>query len=133
MKAQVVVADERETTGLRAVLNYGHTFAHAFENVSGYGELLHGEAVSLGMECAARLAHLMNRIDDNFIKRQTALLKKLNLPTSVPTLDREKLWQAMSHDKKVEHGELRFILPTRMGKVEFAGGVSKGQALAAIK
>ncbi|HKD38242.1 MAG TPA: 3-dehydroquinate synthase, partial [Pirellulales bacterium] len=66
LKADVVEADERETSGGRAVLNYGHTFAHALETVSGYGELLHGEAVSIGMMCAARLAERMGRIDADF-------------------------------------------------------------------
>src|SRR5690606_21674919 len=70
LKADVVEQDEREETGLRAILNYGHTFGHAFEAIAGYGELLHGEAVSIGMQCAARLAHLLKRVDDTFVSRQ---------------------------------------------------------------
>ena len=71
LKADVVEKDEREETGLRAVLNYGHTFAHAFETLTGYGELLHGEAVSIGMMCAARLAQRLGRVDAAFVARQT--------------------------------------------------------------
>ena len=63
LKADVVEHDEREETGLRAVLNYGHTFAHAFESLTGYGKLLHGEAVAIGMICAARLAERLGRVD----------------------------------------------------------------------
>ena len=84
LKADVVEADERETTGLRAVLNYGHTFAHAFEAVAGYGELLHGEAVSIGMVCASRLAELLGRISPAESDRQICLLRGLGLPTQVP-------------------------------------------------
>ena len=71
LKADVVEKDEREETGLRAVLNYGHTFAHAFEALTGYGELLHGEAVSIGMACAARLAARLGRVDER-VRRAAA-------------------------------------------------------------
>ena len=91
LKADVVEQDECEITGLRAVLNYGHTFAHAFEAAGDYGLLLHGEAVAIGMECAARLAHRLGRIDDEFVGRQTALLIALNLPTAVPDFDGNEL------------------------------------------
>lgn len=123
LKADVVEQDERETTGLRAVLNYGHTFAHAFEAVAGYGELLHGEAVSIGMQCAARLARTMGRIADEFVERQTQLLSALQLPIDVPPLDHDRLIAAMANDKKVEHGRLRFVLPTKLGHVELTSGV----------
>ena len=121
LKADVVEADEREETGLRAVLNYGHTFAHALEAIAGYGELLHGEAVSIGMMCAARLARRLGRIDDEFVQRQEKLLVALKLPVAVPKLDTDELMAAMVHDKKTEHGKLRFVLPTRMGHVEIGG------------
>ncbi len=132
LKADVVEKDEREETGLRAVLNYGHTFAHAFEALAGYGELLHGEAVSIGMMCAARLAQRLGRVDATFVARQMALTETLGLPTKVPKLDREKILTTMLHDKKVEHGKLRFILPTRMGHVELVGGIEPADVKAAI-
>ena len=124
LKAQVVEQDERETTGLRAILNYGHTFCHAFETVTNYGRFLHGEAVAIGMMCAARLAESMGRIDQQLISRQAALLTACNLPLTVSDIDPEALLAAMQHDKKVEHGKLRFVLPTKMGHVELVDDVS---------
>jgi 3-dehydroquinate synthase len=118
LKAQVVSHDERELTGLRNVLNYGHTFAHAIEAVAGYGDFLHGEAVAIGMTCAARLAELLGRIPPSLTKRQSELLVKLGLPIEMPELPAEQLLAAMQRDKKVEHGRLRFVLPDRLGHVE---------------
>ncbi len=132
LKADVVEADEREETGLRAVLNYGHTFAHAIEAVTGYGELLHGEAVSIGMLCASRLAEALGRVDRNFTRRQRELLAALELPVNVPSVDHDQLLAAMQHDKKVEHGQLRFVLPTTLGHVELVGGVDPVAARAAL-
>jgi 3-dehydroquinate synthase len=132
LKADVVEQDERETTGLRAVLNYGHTFAHAFEAVAGYGELLHGEAVSIGMECAARLARQLGRVGDEFVDRQTRLLAALQLPIDVPSLNHDRLIAAMASDKKVEHGRLRFVLPTRLGHVALTSGVAEDEVRNAL-
>lgn len=123
LKAQVVAADEREQTGLRSVLNYGHTFCHAFETLTGYGELLHGEAVAIGMLCASRLAERLARVDAAFTRRQRDLLVALGLPVDVPPLDPRCIVALMSRDKKVEHGRLRFVLPARMGHVELVEGV----------
>ena len=123
LKAGVVGEDERETTGRRAVLNYGHTFCHAIESLTGYGQFLHGEAVSLGMLCASRLAASMGRIDDAMTERQRQLLARFLLPVEMPPLDPEQMIEAMLHDKKVKHGQLRFVLPDRMGHVELVEGV----------
>jgi 3-dehydroquinate synthase len=114
------------------VLNYGHTFAHAFETVTRYGTLLHGEAVSLGMMCAARLATAVGRIDSSLVSRQEKLLRALSLPVAVPTMDLEAALDAMSRDKKVEHGQLRFVLPARLGHVELVGSITREQARAAM-
>ena len=132
LKADVVEKDEREESGLRAVLNYGHTFAHAIETLSGYGKFLHGEAVSIGMVCAARLAERLGRVDGDFTARQAGLLAALDLPTEFPDLDPEEVVRAMMHDKKVEHGQLRFVLPARMGLVELVGDVAPEAVLAAL-
>jgi 3-dehydroquinate synthase len=123
LKADVVAADERETSGRRAVLNYGHTFAHALEAVAGYGELLHGEAVSIGMVCASRLAERLGRIAHVTTRRQVELLHALGLPTQLPPLPDEALLQAMYRDKKVSHGQLRFVLPAQLGHVELVSGI----------
>ncbi len=134
LKAQVVVADELETTGLRAVLNYGHTFAHAIEATSGYGEWLHGEAVSIGMQMAMRLAAIMGRVPSSLVNRQRNLLENLKLPVELPHPDIDALIKAMQHDKKVAHGKLRFVLPTRIGHVELVSdSIDRGQVARAIK
>lgn len=132
LKADVVEGDERETTGLRAVLNYGHTFCHAIEAVTGYGEFLHGEAVAIGMLCASRLAERLGRIGGELTERQLDLLTFLELPTAVPEVSHDELLAAMQRDKKVEHGKLRFVLPSRMGHVELVGDVSPELARAAL-
>lgn len=123
LKADVVEQDEHELSGQRAVLNYGHTFCHAIEAIAGYGEYLHGEAVAMGMVCASRLAESLGRIDSELTDRQIRLLTKLGLPVTVPDLPRDDLIAAMRRDKKVEHGRLRFVLPSRLGHVELVGGV----------
>ena len=132
LKADVVHQDEREESGLRAVLNYGHTFAHALEALAGYGKLLHGEAVSIGMLCASRLAERLRRVDAEFTERQRRLLAALGLPTDLPEIDHDQILRTMMHDKKVEHGRLRFVLPVRMGHVELVGDVGLDDVRAAF-
>jgi 3-dehydroquinate synthetase len=134
LKANVVEGDEREQSGLRAVLNYGHTFAHALEAVAGYGQYLHGEAVAIGMLCASRLAERLGRVDAPFTRRQHDLLAKLGLVVAwSASIDPQKLLSAMSHDKKVEHGRLQFVLPARMGRVELVGDIDLKDVQAALK
>ena len=133
LKAEVVRRDEREESGQRAVLNYGHTFAHALETLSGYGTLLHGEAVSIGMDCAARLAEQLGRVDAAFTRRQRELLLALGLPVRLPKLDRGKIVAAMMHDKKVRHGRLRLVLPERMGRVELVDDVPAAEVRKALE
>jgi len=123
LKARIVQQDEREESGLRAVLNYGHTFCHAIESVAGYGQLLHGEAVAIGMICASHLAELLGCTGADATSRQRALLEKLRLPISPPALDENQLLAAMARDKKTEHGRMRFVLPTKIGHVEIVGDV----------
>jgi 3-dehydroquinate synthase len=124
LKADVVEKDEREETGLRAVLNYGHTFAHAFETVGGYGSWLHGEAVAAGMVCASRLAEKLGMTDAELTRRQVELLDAFGLPTaSKPGWKTDELIAVMRRDKKAAAGQLRFILPTRLGEVKLVGDV----------
>jgi len=138
IKGSVVEQDEHELSGLRAVLNYGHTFAHAFETAAGYGTLLHGEAVAIGMVAAARLAQLLGRIGPDVVARllgrigpdvvarQTKLLQALGLATrSIATeqIPAERLIDIMARDKKTLHGRLRFVLPTRIGHAELVTDV----------
>jgi 3-dehydroquinate synthase len=125
LKADVVQQDEREETGLRAVLNYGHTFCHAIEAATDYGAFLHGEAVAIGMTCAARLAERLDRIDGELPRRQETLLRALGLPIGLPDLPIDSLIQLMQRDKKVEYGRLRFVLPSCLGHVELVGGIDQ--------
>jgi 3-dehydroquinate synthase len=117
LKADVVERDEREETGLRAALNYGHTFAHAFETVGGYGAWLHGEAVSAGMVCASRLAERRGLIDADVTERQRRLLQTFGLPIAPQRWPVDELVATMRSDKKAVAGRLRFVLPKRMGEV----------------
>ena len=128
LKAAVVERDEREITGARAALNYGHTFAHAFETAAGYGRLLHGEAVAIGMSCAARLAADMGRIAADIPGRQDAILTSLGLPISlagVGPLAADELLAIMARDKKSVGGRLRFVLPSRIGAVDLVADVDE--------
>ena len=128
LKADIVEQDEFEQTGLRAVLNYGHTFAHAFEALLGYGQLLHGEAVSIGMVCASRLAQKLELIPDSVTQRQIRLLEAIGLPTRLPmdsALSIDEILDRMLLDKKVIDGQLRFVLPVRLGEVQLMAGIDQ--------
>ena len=138
LKAGIVERDEREQTGERAVLNFGHTFAHAFEMAAVEDEeaslrLPHGEAVAVGMTCAARLAERMHRVDAAFTARLGSLLKTFGLPTCVPSLDRRRILDAMTHDKKSSGGRLRFVLPSKLGHAELTADVEPQEILAAME
>src|SRR5580658_4221856 len=105
LKSDVVEKDEREETGLRAVLNYGHTFAHAFETVGGYGSWLHGEAVAAGMVYAAHLAEKTGILVGDLRQRQQRLLGSFSLPTAIPaSWQTADLIAVMKRDKKATSG-----------------------------
>ncbi len=132
LKASVVSRDEHERTGLRAILNYGHTFGHAYENAIGYGTLLHGEAVAIGMTDAAELAVRLGRIPAEIARRQNALLTALHLPVRLPSGPRpspQELVALMARDKKTLHGRLRFILSKQLGEVELVEGIEPSVVL----
>jgi 3-dehydroquinate synthase len=132
LKADVVERDERELTGLRAVLNYGHTFAHAFETVAGYGAWLHGEAVAAGMVCASRLAERRGLIEHAVTERQRELLEAVGLPTAPGHWPADELLAVMRSDKKAEAGRLRFVLPVRLGEVALFDDVSEDDVRAVL-
>jgi 3-dehydroquinate synthase len=110
IKAEVVAADERET-GLRAILNFGHTFGHAIERCQGYGDWLHGEAVAAGMVLAGELSGL----NANDQARLVALIKAAGLPTEPPPMQAKRFTEAMGLDKKAVGNSLRFILLNELG------------------
>jgi len=132
LKAEVVAADERET-GLRALLNLGHTYGHAIEAEMGYGNWLHGEAVAAGMVMAARTSERLGQFSKADTQRIITLLERAGLPVTGP---REMSAQAylphMMRDKKVLAGEMRLVLPLAIGKSEVRGGVPHDVVLGAI-
>ena len=125
IKAEVVRQDEREQ-GLRAILNYGHTFAHALETLTGYNQLLHGEAVAIGMAAAADCARRHELLGAAPVQRINALLRALGLPTRMPAgLDAEAVLKVMGMDKKVVDGRLRLVLPERIGAVRVTDRIDR--------
>lgn len=118
IKAEVVGKDEREG-GLRGILNFGHTLAHAVENVAGYGQYLHGEAVAIGMVYAAHLSVALKRLSVNESARIEKLLAGLALPVNAPKLPWAEIRAAMAVDKKTVGGLPKFVLADRIGHVEF--------------
>ncbi|AFJ45376.1 3-dehydroquinate synthase [Shimwellia blattae] len=132
LKADVVAADERET-GMRALLNLGHTFGHAIETEMGYGNWLHGEAVAAGMVMAARTAQRLGQFSEADVQRIIALLKRAELPVHGPeSMAPEAYLPHMMRDKKVIAGELRLVLPLAAGKSEVRAGVARDVVLSAI-
>ena len=119
-KAEVVAADEREA-GERALLNFGHTFGHALENLLGYGKWLHGEAVAAGMVAAARFSARCGRLDAASADRITALLERLRLPVGIPAeASPEAIWAAMRSDKKTAGGRPKLVLAEAIGRAVIA-------------
>jgi shikimate kinase/3-dehydroquinate synthase len=124
IKAHVVEEDETES-GLRAILNYGHTVAHAIETYTSYERYTHGEAVAIGMVVAARIAHALGMLRADPVHRIIRLLERCQLPTHLPTADPGVLMSLMDTDKKAEAGKVRFVLPTKIGRVELVSAISR--------
>jgi 3-dehydroquinate synthase len=118
IKADVVGQDETES-GLRAILNFGHTIGHAIENSSGYGKFLHGEAIAIGQVAAAKLSHKILGLPSGDVGRIEKLFAKAGLPVKIKLnpAQRKKLFAAMNLDKKVSAGEIKFVLAEKIGKV----------------
>ena len=114
IKAWVVGQDEREG-GIRAILNFGHTFGHAIEAGLGFGEWLHGEAVGCGMVMASHLSQRLGLVDEAFVSRFTALVERAGLPTVGPKLGADEYLHHMRVDKKAEAGEIKFVLIDKPG------------------
>ena len=118
IKARVVGEDEKES-GLRAILNYGHTIGHAIEAITRYGTFLHGEAISIGQIAAGVLSNALCDFPEPHMERVRSLFEKSGLPTSIrfTSTQRKKLIEAMQLDKKVMAGEVKFVLASRIGEV----------------
>ncbi len=116
IKASIVVADERETLGQRALLNFGHTLGHAIEQAAGYGRLFHGEAVALGMRAAASLSRKYAKLTEEGERRLTSLIKRFRLPTTLPgDIATSAILEAVTLDKKFSAGAIHFVLLDSIG------------------
>jgi 3-dehydroquinate synthase len=128
----VVEADEREQ-GLRAILNFGHTFAHAVETLTEYRRYRHGEVVAMGMAAACRLGGRVAGFNGQSAERLESLLAALGLPTRLPRRAAEDYLRVMYSDKKVRSGRLRFVVPTRIGRVEVRGDVAEEDVIRTLE
>ena len=116
IKARVVSEDEREETGVRTTLNYGHTLAHALESSTAYGQFLHGEAVAIGMMLAAGISARMGMLGADVLERQRRLLERFHLPVQCEGIDRVRVEAAMSLDKKVRGKAIQWVLLEAIGR-----------------
>jgi 3-dehydroquinate synthase len=125
IKARIVEADEHETTGERALLNFGHTIGHAIEAAAGYGRLLHGEAVSLGLVAACHISVRKAGLDAADAARITQLLAHYKLPVRLPEgISKDAIFHALRADKKFEQGAIRFVVCPRLGEAFVAKDVT---------
>jgi 3-dehydroquinate synthetase/shikimate kinase len=132
LKAQVVAADERDLGQYRIFLNYGHTIAHALETATNY-QLLHGDAVAIGMAVEAALAVRLGMADASVESRQTRLLSQFGLPTQLPSVGREKLLELIYYDKKVFGSTPSWILPIGAGRAVVSRAVAEGDLIAVLE
>lgn len=132
IKAAIVMEDEREL-GVRANLNYGHTFGHAIEAVSAYKTFLHGEAIALGMVAAGAMAESLGMVDSSFNRAQKEVFAAYELPVQWPDLPVDAALDAMKKDKKVRAGTMKFILPTGIGQVVQRTDIDESCARAALQ
>lgn len=134
IKARIVEADEFEAKGHRAALNFGHTIGHAIEHSTGYGTLLHGEAVAIGMVLEAKLGERIGVTQQGVALEIENVLNNQSLPTSLPAeVDPESLIRAMAIDKKADGSGLKFSLITRLGECKLMGGIAEDAIRSTIK
>jgi len=133
IKAVIVEADEYETIGTRALLNFGHTLGHAIEAAAGYGRLLHGEAISLGLRAAAWLSAQISDLTAEDHDKIVALLKRFDLPVRLPDdLDTDEIMRIARMDKKFENGKIRFVLLRKPGDAYVCKDVIEGHLKQAL-
>lgn len=133
IKADVVSQDEKEA-GLRAILNFGHTMAHAIEKNTGYTRYNHGEAVAIGMVCAARISHAMGMVAESDVSRIEQMIESLQLPVKAEGCQLDVLYDAIFHDKKTVGGQVKWVLcDGAIGKVSIAKNVSENIVKNAMK
>tara|TARA_Y100001968_G_C19431936_1_gene757558 strand:+ start:1415 stop:2485 length:1071 start_codon:yes stop_codon:yes gene_type:complete len=127
-KSHIVSMDEQEK-GIRAILNYGHSFGHVIENLCGYGKFLHGEAISIGMRIAGDIASDKGLWTKEESMRQNNLLLDYGLPIEIPRMDKAAILKILMGDKKVKDGKMRFILPKSIGEVDIYDNISDSDFL----
>ena len=134
IKASVVESDEFERTGTRAILNFGHTLGHAIESAAGYGTLLHGEAISIGLSAAAWLSTMSSDLTSRELDRIRAALTAFSLPLKVPEgISDEDILRRMKMDKKFEQGAIRFVLIKKLGEAFVSNDVHEGHIKQALE
>ena len=134
IKAAIVAADEREHNDVRSLLNFGHTIGHAIEFAAGYGKMLHGEAISLGIVAAAQVSVRRAGLSLGEAARIRAALQAHQLPVALPPdFPREKIFAALPHDKKFENGRVRFVVAHEIGRASVAENVTMEDLHAAVE
>ena len=133
IKTKIVEEDEKELSGLRALLNYGHTIGHAIEAAGGYGKYLHGEAISLGLIAANKISSETSHLSDSENRVIINALKKFNLPTKLEdSISNEDLLNVMRSDKKFKNGKIRFVVLNKLGEAELSEDVTEHDINSAI-
>ena len=133
IKAAIVAADEREKTDTRSLLNFGHTVGHSIEYAAGYGNILHGEAISLGIVAAAQISMRRAGLSLGEADRIKAALEAHHLPTTLPRdFPREKIFDALPRDKKFEAGQIRFVVAHAIGQASISSEVTLEDLRAAV-
>jgi len=134
IKGRIVEEDEKETTGTRAHLNYGHTIGHAFEAAGGYGRFLHGEAISLGLIAANHISCNKAGLAPDQAERIRLALEKFSLQTSLPeSPETEKLLKLIKKDKKFNNGSIRFVVVPELGRAELRDDITESDIISAIQ
>ena len=133
IKTKIVAADEKETKGLRTVLNFGHTLGHAIEAAGGFSRYPHGEAVALGMRTAAYISQALGLLSSRDLGRIQALLTKIGLPRKIKRLRPVQILEMMKHDKKFKEGKNQFVLAERIGKVKVVEEIPFKEILKAVE
>ena len=126
--------DEKDTKGVRAILNYGHTIGHAIEAASRYkGKYTHGEAIAIGMIAAGGISNKIGMLSAKEFADIKNIINKAGLPTKIQKLNSSKIFEALCHDKKFIHGINRFVLPVRIGKVKIVKNIPDRLIVEAIE
>jgi 3-dehydroquinate synthase len=133
IKARIVSRDEREEKGIRTILNFGHTIAHAIENASGYTRYNHGQAVALGMLVAGEMSKILHLLHPETFSRLERLIRNAGLPTEIKYLTHSEILQAHYYDKKFIGKKNRFVLAKDIGRTEVISGIPLSVISSAIK